>query len=173
MPHLKDRFGTLAVDLPGYGGSDPVPDEPRGRAALMGAAVARLIEGCEQPVRVAGHSYGGVVALQAALQVAPGAIESVVLFEPVFFRALQLTDDPALGPATEHFEDYVGRARAGEDGAVRLMIDYWFGKDAYGRLPDPVRSYLDANARCNALDVLSSFNDTATVGRLANLSAPV
>ena len=74
-PHLRDRFRVLAVDLPGYGGSDGVPDEPVGRAALMGAAVARLAETCGQPVRLAGHSYGGVVAVQAALQSAPGTIE--------------------------------------------------------------------------------------------------
>jgi pimeloyl-ACP methyl ester carboxylesterase len=174
VPHLRDRFRVLAVDLPGYGGSDGVPDEPVGRAALMGAMVARLAESLGGPVRLVGHSYGGVVAMQAGLQAAPGSIESLVLFEPVFFRALQIIDDrEALGPAAAHFEDYAGRAAAGESGVVRLMIDYWFGDGAFARMPDPVRAYLDANAPRNALDVRSSFNDTATEAQLASFKPPV
>ena len=174
VPHLKDRFRVLAVDLPGYGGSDRVPDEPVGRAAAMGAAVTRLVEHCGQPVRLAGHSYGGVVAVQSALQARPGAIDRLVLFEPVFFRALQLTDDrTALGPAAAHFEDYAHRAAAGEPGVVRLMIDYWFGEGAFARMPEPVRGYLEANAPRNALDVRSSFNDTASAEQLRAFDRPV
>jgi pimeloyl-ACP methyl ester carboxylesterase len=173
-PFLRDRFHVLAVDLPGYGGSDAVPDEPVGRAALMGSAVARLAESVGGPVRLAGHSYGGVVAVQAALQAVPGTIEELVLFEPVFFRALQITDErEALDPAVAHFEDYASRALAGEAGVVRLMIDYWFGDQAFARMPDPVRAYLDANAARNALDVRSAFNDTATREQLAAFTPPV
>jgi len=174
VPHLRDRFRVLAVDLPGYGGSDGVPDEPVGRAALMGTAVARLAESLGGPVRLAGHSYGGVVAVQAAVQAPPGTIERMVLFEPVFFRALQIIKDgESLDPATAHFEAYASRALAGESGVVRLMIDYWFGDGAFARMPDPVRGYLDANAARNAVDVRSSFNDTATAEQLASLTSPV
>lgn len=173
-PHLRDRFRVLAVDLPGYGGSDGVPDAPVGRAALMGAAVARLVESCGAAVRLAGHSYGGVVAIQAALQAKAGTVGRLALFEPVFFRALHLTGDKAaLDPAVAHFEDYAGRALAAEPGVVRLMIDYWFGSGAFARMPGPVRSYLDANAARNALDVRSSFNDVATETQLRRLVAPV
>jgi pimeloyl-ACP methyl ester carboxylesterase len=80
VPHLSGRFRVLAVDLPGYGGSDKVADAPEGRAALMGAGVAKLIESCVAPVGVAGHSYGGVVALQAALQARPDTVDRLVLF---------------------------------------------------------------------------------------------
>lgn len=174
VPHLRDGFRVLAVDLPGYGGSDNVPDAPVGRAALMGAAVARLAESVGEPVRLVGHSYGGVVAVQAAIRAAPATIEKMVLFEPVFFRALQITDDrEALDPAAAHFEAYASRASAGESGVVRLMIDYWFGEGAFARMPDPVRGYLDANAPRNALDVRSSFKDTATAEQLAAFAPPV
>ena len=173
-PHLRDRFRVLAVDLPGYGGSDGVPDAPLGRAAAMGAAVARLVESCGGAVRLAGHSYGGVVAIQAALQAKAGTVGHLALFEPVFFRALHLAGDrAALDPAIAHFEDYAGRALAAEPGVVRLMIDYWFGEGAYARMPDQVRGYLDANAGRNALDVRSSLNDIATETQLRDLAAPV
>lgn len=166
-PYLRHRFRILAVDLPGCGASDGVPDEPRGRAALMGAAVARLAESVG-PVRLVGHSYGGAVAVQAALQAKVGAIHSLILLEPVFFRALELVDDrQALDPATAYFEDYAGRASAGEPGVVRLMIDFWFGDQAFARLPDQVRTYLDVNAARNAVDIRSTFADAATPDQLA------
>lgn len=173
-PYLRNRFRVLAVDLPGYGRSAGVPDAPTGRAALMGAAVARLIESCGEAVRLAGHSYGGVVAIQAALQAKPGSVARLALLEPVFFRALELTGDRAtLDPAAAHFETYAGRALAAEPGVVRLMIDYWFGDGAYAAMPEQVRAYLDANAARNALDVRSSLNDVATEVQLRGLTSPV
>ena len=175
VPHLKDRFRTICPDLPGYGGSDRLEvDEPAGRMAGMGAAVARLVGSLGTPVRLVGHSYGGNIALQAALQARPEAVERIVLFEPVYFRALQLTgDDAALEPAVAHFEDYARRATAGEPEVVRLMIDYWFGAGAFARMPDPVRSHLSASAGRNAIDVRSSFLGTSTAADLAALHRPV
>lgn len=175
VPHLKERFRTICPDLPGYGGSDRLEaDEPAGRMAAMGAAVARLVDSLDEPVRLVGHSFGGNIALQAALQVQAGAVERIVLFEPVYFRALQLTGDTAaLEPVAAHFEDYARRATAGEPGVVRLMIDYWFGEGAYGRMPDPVRGYLSASAARNALDVRSCFIGTSTAAELAALKQPV
>lgn len=171
-PYLKDRFRVIAVDLPGYGGSNGVPDAPVGRAALMGSRVARLIESCG-PAIVAGHSYGGLIALQAVLQAKAGAVVRLVVLEPMFMRGLQILADPALPAATDYFQDYVRRVDAGEDGAVRHMIDFWFGQGAYARLPEPVRGYLNANAPRNVLDVRSSFEDTMTAAQLASLALPV
>jgi len=175
VPHLKDRFRTICPDLPGYGGSDHLEvDEPAGRMDAMGAVVARLVESMGEPVRLVGHSFGGNIALQAALQVRPDAVGRIVLLEPVYFRALQLTgDDAALGPAATHFEDYARRATAGEPEVVRLMIDYWFGEGAFARMPDPVRGYLSASAARNAIDVRSTFLGTSTAADLAALRQPV
>src|SRR5262245_31534031 len=112
-----------------------------GRAALMGAAVARLAESCGADVEMAGHSWGGVVALQAALQAEPGTVARLVLFEPVFMRGLQLRGDSLYASVKPHFDDYVSRVMSGEDGAVQRMVDFWFGSGAYEHMPDPVRSY--------------------------------
>lgn len=175
VPFLKEHFRTICPDLPGYGGSDRLAsDEPAGRMGAMGAAVAHLVESLAAPVRLVGHSFGGNIALQAALQARPDAVERMVLFEPVYFRALQLTGDAAtLEPAAAHFENYAGRAIAGEAGVVRLMIDYWFGDGAFARMPEPVRGFLDASAARNALDVRSSFVGTSTAAELGGIHQPV
>jgi pimeloyl-ACP methyl ester carboxylesterase len=172
VPFLKDRFRLVMPDLPGYGASDPVPDEPKGRVALMGTAIACLIESVG-PAAVAGHSYGGLVALAATLQVKPGTVTRLTLLEPMFQCGLKLVNDPTLPPVREFFEAYVQRVDAGEPDSVGLMIDYWFGKGAFTRLPDPVRGYLNANAPRNVLDVRSSFAVEMTTHQLAALALPV
>jgi pimeloyl-ACP methyl ester carboxylesterase len=173
VPFLKDRFRLVLPDLPGYGASDAVPDEPKGRAALMGTALARLFEHVG-PAMVGAHSYGGLVSMQATLQAKPGSVSRLVVLEPMFMRGLQiLNDDPMLGPTTDYFMDYVRRVDAGEENAVSRMIDFWFGPGAYTRLPDPVRAYLNANAPRNVLDVHSSFNDTLTAEQLGKITQPV
>ena len=176
VPFLKDRFRLVMPDLPGYGASDPVPDAPRGRAALMGSAIACLIEslaGSGGPVVVAGHSFGGLIALEATLQAKPGAVSRLTMFEPMFMRGLSLVDDPVLAPVRAFFDAYVDRVDAGEPDSVGLMIDYWFGKGAFTRLPDPVRGYLNLNAPRNVLDVRSSFAAHMTADQLGTLKMPV
>ncbi len=171
-PFLKDRFRLVMPDLPGYGASDPVPDAPEGRSALMGTALARLIEHVG-PAAVTGHSYGGLVALEATLQVKPGTVTRLTVLEPMFMCGLKLVDDPTLAPVRAFFESYVDRVDAGEPDAVGAMIDYWFGKGAFTRLPDPVRGYLNLNAPRNVLDVRSSFAAHMTAEQLGALKMPV
>jgi pimeloyl-ACP methyl ester carboxylesterase len=67
IPALSERFGVIAVDLPGFGGSGPLPPEVEPRPAALAAAVAGLLDdlGITAP-HVAGNSLGGWVALELA-----------------------------------------------------------------------------------------------------------
>lgn len=74
MDRLSDRYRVIAVDRPGMGYSDPLPDNDAtvfGQARTLRAAVAQI--GVENPV-VLGQSYGGSVALAWALQAPPAAL---------------------------------------------------------------------------------------------------
>ncbi|MHB8657960.1 MAG: alpha/beta fold hydrolase [Solirubrobacteraceae bacterium] len=63
---LGERYEVIALDLPGFGESFPLPDEPT-PLALAGAVAAFLAEqGVVRP-HVAGNSLGGWVALELAL----------------------------------------------------------------------------------------------------------
>lgn len=151
-----------------------MPDLVAGRASAMGSAIAALVERVGAPVVLAGHSYGGNIALQAALQARPPSIQRLVLFEPVFFHALTLVgDEAARAPVVGYFEDYARRALAGEPEVVRLMVDYWFGEGAWARMPDKVRAVLGAAAVPNAFDICSTFADAITVGQLGAIDRPV
>jgi pimeloyl-ACP methyl ester carboxylesterase len=171
--HLTEHYRLLLPDLPGYGGSDPLPEGTRERTAAMGGAIGALIEACGEPVRLGGHSYGGNVALHAAVSHA-AQIQSLALFEPVFFRALQLTGDKqVLAPIERFFSAYADRVAAGESDAVDEMFDYWFGAGDFATLPAALQSALMGAAGKNGLDVRACLNELLTRAQLAGLTKPV
>lgn len=64
---LAAAHDVIAVDLPGFGGSDPLPDDPPPAPARLAAAVAGLLDGLGlERVHVAGNSLGGWVAIELA-----------------------------------------------------------------------------------------------------------
>ncbi len=72
MGRLAKDYRIIAVDRPGLGHSDPMPDNSlAAQARVIKAAVAQL--GAENPV-VLGQSYGGSVALAWALDGGPKAL---------------------------------------------------------------------------------------------------
>ncbi|WP_432564443.1 alpha/beta fold hydrolase [Kineococcus sp. SYSU DK003] len=81
---LADRYRCWAVDLAGFGGSDPMPvpaSVPR-----LGAFVAAFCAqaGLDGPVHVVGNSLGGAVALQFAVD-HPARVRSLALADPAGF----------------------------------------------------------------------------------------
>jgi pimeloyl-ACP methyl ester carboxylesterase len=64
---LAQRFDVIAVDLPGFGDSAPLPAEVEPTPAALAAAVDRLLDGLgiNRP-HVVGNSLGGWVALELA-----------------------------------------------------------------------------------------------------------
>jgi pimeloyl-ACP methyl ester carboxylesterase len=80
VPMLADHFDVLAVDLPGFGSSDPLPPSVEPTPARIGAIVASLLDdlGVATP-HVAGNSLGGWVALEFA-RLSP--VQSLTLLSP-------------------------------------------------------------------------------------------
>lgn len=78
MDLLADRFGVVAVDLLGHGGS-PVPDDPaeytRDRALLD---IDEVLATLDAPAVLVGHSLGGYLALAHAAT-RPGVARGVVV----------------------------------------------------------------------------------------------
>lgn len=67
VPALAELFDVIAVDLPGFGGSEPLPDGVEPSPAALAGAVAELLDelGVTAP-HLAGNSLGGWVALELA-----------------------------------------------------------------------------------------------------------
>jgi pimeloyl-ACP methyl ester carboxylesterase len=83
LPDLIEHFDVLAVDLPGFGASPPLPDNIAPSPARLANAVAGLLRelDIEQP-HVVGNSLGGWVALELA-HIHP--IASITLLSPAGF----------------------------------------------------------------------------------------
>ncbi|MEC9345707.1 MAG: alpha/beta fold hydrolase [Pseudomonadota bacterium] len=170
---LPGGFRAVAPDLPGHGGSESVPGDSPDRIGAMTERLATVLDGIEGPVALAGHSFGGVVALHLA-SLRPERIAQLALFEPVFFRALELAGETGpLAAARAHFGAYLDAAGADTPDAIAAMIDYWFGDGSFARLPEPARGFLNSRTATNALDVRASLTDTLPGERLAAMRCPV
>ena len=80
LPELAERHRVLAVDLPGHGRSER---PPRGAGVTdFVAAVAAVIEREDAgPALLAGHSFGGLVAVRLA-QTRPELVRGLLLIAP-------------------------------------------------------------------------------------------
>ncbi|MCC7022529.1 MAG: alpha/beta fold hydrolase [Thermomicrobiales bacterium] len=111
LGNFAETYRVAAVDLPGHGASDK-PASENGNYAItsLANAVAQVIEKLElSPAIVVGHSLGGAVALQLALE------------RPKLLRGLVLVDSAGLGP--EISDDLLDRVEAtpSRDEARRLL----------------------------------------------------
>ena len=77
VPYFENHFTLYAMDRRGRGGSGDSPVYSIMKEAEDIAAVAESVEG---PVFVLGHSYGGLVSLEAALLT--DRITRLILYEP-------------------------------------------------------------------------------------------
>ena len=135
---LEPRFRVLAIDLHGHGqrpawagtGSMTLADEAH-------LALAPLLAE-DGSAHVVGHSYGGAVALRLA-SMAPQAVRSVLVYEPVLFR--WAFDDAAtqreVGRDFLDGVDTIGVCldRGDRHGAGRRFIDFWSGKGTWAAMP--------------------------------------
>jgi pimeloyl-ACP methyl ester carboxylesterase len=126
---LEDRHRVLAVNLLGYGNTPPWPARRPQRLSDQAALVHAALAGISEPVALVGHSFGGSVAMRAAVE-SGDRIRALVLLEPNPFSLL--------APAGRHdafaeicaLGDHVHRlGAAGEWSAVaERFADYWLGE---------------------------------------------
>jgi non-heme chloroperoxidase len=86
LPELVRRHRVIAVDLPGHAGSGRLP---RGASTADFAAVAAAVLEAEgaAPAFVAGHSFGGLVALRLACS-RPELVRGLLLVSPAGIASL-------------------------------------------------------------------------------------
>jgi pimeloyl-ACP methyl ester carboxylesterase len=175
MDRLAGRYRTLAVDLYGSGKSPTWPaDRPLSLAdevALLGPVFAAAGE----RFHLVGHSYGGAVALVAALA-APGRVESLVLFEPVLFSVL-IAEDPTQPAAREiaavRDDTVVALERGNPHASGARFVDYWMGAGTWAAMPEPRREGL-ATAMSNVkAEWDAAFREPTPLSAFAALEVPV
>jgi pimeloyl-ACP methyl ester carboxylesterase len=171
---LSPHANVIAPDLKAHHAGTP---EGRPHFSLMNEAapVVRLIDASASPVHLVGHSYGGAVALRAALE-RPNHVASLTLYEPTAFSLLRslgqagrvLHDDIAV--LASRISHAVNEGRHGE--AMRSFYDYWQGKGAWSQLPSDTRLMLAARVVEIPADFNALFTDVMQLRQLRRLSIP-
>ena len=138
---LRDRYRVLAVNLYGYGETTPWPRTRPQSLADQAELVLAVCEEAGEPVRLVGHSFGGSVALTAALLLGARASD-LVLLEPNPFRLLQLENRAAAWLEIHGLREAVtGRIADGDwPGASQLFANYCLGGGPWDAMPDGRRT---------------------------------
>jgi pimeloyl-ACP methyl ester carboxylesterase len=170
---LAKRFRVITPDLPGYGDTTPqAPGQPP-EVGFASELIEGLIRHVGSPAVLAGHSYGGVVALSVALR-RKVEIGALVLFEPVAMPILEMTGDAqAFADVRAVFDDYIASFEGGDGRAVRKMIDHWFGRGAFAAMPETLQTYLIRETASNIKDVRGTFRERYAAEAFRALRAPV
>jgi len=167
---LQPLYRVIAPDLIGYGQSSLRPaDAPHGLEAEI-RTLKSLLPCCDGGYHLAGHSYGGVVALMLALS-APTRVRTLTLIEPVFFAALRHRGDEAsfrdFQAVRDRFVSMVGRGAA--ETALRDFVGFWTGAASWERMPAEMRGAMLQNAGRITRDWQASFAANADSRDLAAL----
>lgn len=171
---LTGTYRMIAVSLPGYGGT---PEFRTPEAAELDRTLDWLDDVIRQNdarnATLVGHSYGGLVALAAALR-GDIPVAGAITFEanPVACRpasgAYPWWDELAL-----HVERYVQAVADGDMDAARLVIDFWGREGTYAAMPGAFRDFCRATVRNNVLDWAGAMRFRPRVTDFAKLSQPV
>ena len=157
MEELSPKFHVLAADSYGSGKSPPWPP---GDAWLRDevALLEPVFERAGVPFVLVGHSYGGAIALIAALS-QPSRVRALAVYEPTLFSLID-ADSPPPNDA-EGIKNAVRAATAQLDAgdsrsAAEAFIDFWMGKGSWASMPEsrqePItRSITNIPAWSNAL----------------------
>ncbi len=172
---LQRNFLVLAPDLYGYGDSDGWPGARPISLADEAAIVEALARTCDGPIHLIGHSYGGAVALKAAIR-SKVALCSLSLIEPVAFHVLS-NGDPWGGRYLEEITDvadFVQSALSMGDraGAMHCFVDFWSGPGVWNFLSPKQRQKIMSAAPQVPLDFWAAMAETATLEDYGDTHVP-
>jgi pimeloyl-ACP methyl ester carboxylesterase len=172
---LAPRFHVLAPDSYGAGKSPEWPSD----LTITLEDEARLIEGVLQkagsPLALVGHSYGGAVALKAALM-DPGRVRALALYEPTLFALIE-QQGPSPNDA-DGIRDAVARASLALDAgnkadAAEAFIDYWMAPGSWAQTPEARKPAIaDAVTKVRRWKH-ALFTEPTPIARFRELDIPV
>jgi pimeloyl-ACP methyl ester carboxylesterase len=173
---LGRNYDLLAPEHYGCESSGPWTGEHEFTLVDEAARSIALIEDSEDPVHLVGHSYGGGVALNVALN-RPDRIASMTLYEPSAFHLLRQMGE-AGAKALAEIRGVAGRLsqcvingdyRAG----VADFVDYWSKPGSWNAMRPAVQKALMRWAPKGPLDFHALFQDPTSAEAYGELKFPV
>jgi pimeloyl-ACP methyl ester carboxylesterase len=173
---LGGRYDVAAPEHYGSEGTGPWTGERAFALADEAARTVALVDESEEKVHLVGHSYGGGVALAAALA-RPGRIASMALYEPTAFHLLRR----AGAGGADALAEVAGVARRISEGvitgdyrgAVAVFVDYWNGPGAWDAMRPALQRALIRWAPKGPLDFRALMDDPTPADAYRALECPV
>lgn len=169
---LKDAANLIAPAL--YGAVDG-PTWPGARAFTLddeASPIVAAIDAQDRPVHLVGHSYGGAVALQAALA-RPAQVASLTLYEPSAFQLLRSADGIEYAEIMWLAKDVEALlARGDARGAMKRFVNYWNGRGSWDLLAPEAQAALLRWAPKATLDFHALLDRTVPSAAYEQLDMP-
>ena len=170
MELLAGRFRVIAADLYGCGKSPAWPGERPMWIDDQLALLEPVFAAAGERFHLVGHSYGGAIALKAALAFGK-RVRSLVLYEPVLFSVLlrEAPESPAAREIRSVAEDTV---RLQGEAAAQRFIDYWMGDGTWSALPASRRGALADAVSLQKPEWHSAFEDPTPLEAYRAIDVP-
>ncbi len=166
---------VLAPNLLGYGHTGPWPPAEPFTMDDDVAVVSAMIAARDEPVVLVGHSYGGYLAMKAALA-APDRVRALLLHEPVIWGVLyDEGNDEVIAEIERANGDglFLSEELGGKERWWRRFVEIWGGPGAWDALPpERRRSFLRAGPKVFA-EVRELYFDRTPRAVWAGLEMPV
>jgi pimeloyl-ACP methyl ester carboxylesterase len=174
MVRLADRFRVIAVDLYGSGKTAAWPQDQPMHLDDEIALLRSVFQAAGDRFHLIGHSYGGAIALKAALTRQDRLI-SLVLYEPVLFSVL-MADAPQSDAAREIVAVRDDTIRLIDEGnfnaSAERFVDYWTGDGAWAAIPEPRRPAIAEAMRAVKAEWHALFHESTPLGAFADIELP-
>ncbi|CAN5415706.1 alpha/beta hydrolase [soil metagenome] len=171
---------VITPDLHGHGRSPGWPHDRANTLQVDARGVVNALNDCREPggspgLHLVGHSYGGAVALQIALD-HPRLVKSLTLYEPVAFGMLWMMGacEPELDEIEDIADSVAALVRIGElEGAARIFVGYWGGPLAWEAMAPAQRAAVIARVPTVPRHFDALFRATWSARSLESLTMPV
>jgi len=145
MQSLADKFRVIACDMSSSGKSPATSPGVKYTLDREVTFLGPVFHAAGDSFHLVGHSFGGAVALKAALR-HRGRVQSLTLFEPTLFALLvsSVPESPATREILSHTESTADLADladlGGHEAAAQEFVDYWFENGAWAAMREEVRA---------------------------------
>jgi pimeloyl-ACP methyl ester carboxylesterase len=173
---LDARYSLIAPEHYGCESVGPWSGAHAFTLADEASVTIEIIDRADGKVHLVGHSYGGGVALRAAIE-RPDRIASLTLYEPSAFHLLKAIGARGASALAEivALQTKVNQGVITGDyrGAAVSFVDYWGGRGAWGALRPSVQTALTRWMPKAPLDFRALIDEPTPAATYADLRFPV
>lgn len=175
MELLAPKFHVLAPDSYGAGKSPPWPTDRKVSLRDEVALLEPVFAHAGDRFALVGHSYGGAMALVAAIT-HPRRVSALALYEPTLFSLVE-QESPSPNDVDGIRNAVVASVEALKAGeraaAARHFIDFWMEPGAFDRMPERVRAASADSVRSIQDWKDALFGEPTPLEAFAELKIPV